>query len=94
MAYPTQIQMQLEQIGIIVLDAVAATPDGAPSGVIYAALVGRFANLGQYQSFMGTLVSKGMLEQQGDLYLMTKPGSTFLARLRCKHGLPVATTAH
>lgn len=46
----------------------AAGPMGAPSGVIYAALMGHGISLNQYQQLMSGLVRVGKLRQDGLMF--------------------------
>lgn len=46
----------------------ATNPVGAPSGVIYAALMGHGASLSQFQSIMDTLTRKGFLSHDADCH--------------------------
>lgn len=48
-------------------------PMGAPSGVIYAALMAHGVTLDVYQGIVGTLVRMGRIQQSGDVfYAVTK----------------------
>ena len=46
----------LQSIGKGIIESANLSPSGAPSGVIYAALMGHGASLNQFQSIMDTLV--------------------------------------
>lgn len=51
------------------LDAIrAAGPDGAPAGVLYAALMAHGCTLSQFESLMSALVRTGKARQAGLLY--------------------------
>ena len=57
------------QVANAVIEAVKAAGDqGAPGGVIYAALMAQGCSLEQYEVLMGTLVSVGKLRKSGQLY--------------------------
>jgi hypothetical protein len=51
-----QIQA-LQSIAKGIIESANLSPTGAPSGVIYAALMGHGASLNQFQSIMDTLIS-------------------------------------
>lgn len=56
-------------IGDVIIESVqAAGPLGAPSGILYAALMTHGCTLDQYEGIMSGLVSAGKLEKRGDLY--------------------------
>ena len=60
----------VQQIAAMFIDAVKAAGElGAPSGVMYAAVMGKLS-LSQYQQIMATLVRAGKLRQDGDLYFL------------------------
>jgi len=46
----------LQSIGKGIIESANLSPIGAPSGVIYSALMGHGASLNQFQSIMDTLV--------------------------------------
>jgi hypothetical protein len=70
----TLTPQQRTALGLIAratIDAVqAAGPDGAPAGVLYAALMQQGCTLSQFQSLMGALVRTGKLRAEGDLYFV------------------------
>jgi len=52
-----------------ILEAVKeAGSNGAPGGVLYAALMAKGCSLNQFQSLMRGIVNGGKLRQEGDLY--------------------------
>ena len=55
-----QIQA-LQSIAKGIIESANLSPTGAPSGVIYAALMGHGASLNQFQSIMDTLVKRQFL---------------------------------
>jgi hypothetical protein len=59
----------LRAIADAIVEAVkAAGPVGAPSGVIYAALMASGCTLAQYESIMSAMVRSGIFTRHGDLY--------------------------
>ncbi|WP_321935224.1 hypothetical protein [Paraburkholderia sp. J8-2] len=74
-----------QKIGLAVLETIDDTGEqGAPSGVLYAALQAKGASLSQYQSLMEPLVRRKFLELQHDVYTMTDSGRTFMGKLRAQ----------
>ena len=69
MAQLTETQLrQGAQLARIFIDAVAeAGPQGAPGGVMYAAVMGSMS-LSQFQTIMATLCEVGMLRRRGECY--------------------------
>jgi len=64
-----QIAAALRRIADAIVDSVrAAGPHGAPSGVLYAALMAHGCTLNQFNSLMSGLVRAGRLTQDGLLY--------------------------
>ena len=51
----------LMQIAKGIIESANLSPTGAPSGIIYSALMGHGASLSQFQSIMDTLVRSGFL---------------------------------
>ena len=60
-----QIQA-LQSIAKGIIESANLSPTGAPSGVIYSALMGHGASLNQFQSIMDTLVRSGFLTHDAD----------------------------
>lgn len=59
----------LELILDSIVDAVSAGGErGAPSGVLYAALMHYGCNIAQFEAVMGLLVARGRLTKRGQLY--------------------------
>jgi hypothetical protein len=59
----------------LIIDAILETvkeagSNGAPGGVLYAALMAQGCSLNQFQSLMRGIVSGGKLRQDGDLYFI------------------------
>ena len=69
MAQLTETQLrQGAQLARIFIDAVAeAGPQGAPGGVMYAAVMGSMS-LSQFETLMATMVEVGLLRRRGELY--------------------------
>jgi hypothetical protein len=69
---------QKKALGLLVagvLDAVkVAGPQGAPSGLLYAALSSLGCPLAQYNEMMAVLVAVGVLEQHGLCYVLPAKG--------------------
>ena len=51
----------LQSIAKGIIESANLSPTGAPSGIIYSALMGHGASLSQFQSIMETLVKHGFL---------------------------------
>jgi hypothetical protein len=58
----------LQSIGKGIIESANLSPTGAPSGVIYSALMGHGASLNQFQSIMDTLVKHGFLTHDMDCH--------------------------
>ena len=59
----------IQAIAGIIVDVVkAAGPQGAPAGVIYAALMAHGCSLDQFNQLMGAIVGAGKLRKEGLLY--------------------------
>lgn len=68
---PNQLKA-LATVSLGVLEAVAvAGEQGAPGGVLYAAMQDQGATLNQFQSIMGTMTKPGYLELENDCYRST-----------------------
>ena len=61
----------LRMIVDAVLDTIKQSPDGAPAGHLYAALMAQGCSLNQFESLMGALTRKGMIRKSGDVYHAT-----------------------
>ena len=65
------IEQQRALAGVVnaVIESVkAGGTDGAPGGILYAALMGHGCSLNQFESLMSALVGVGKLAQRGDCY--------------------------
>lgn len=79
---PEQIKAA-QRIGLIVLEVIRdAGSMGAPSGVLYAALMSHGCTLSQYQSLMAPLERRGFVRLDADCYTLTDAGAGFLAQLQ------------
>ena len=59
----------LQAIANAIIETVRESgPLGAPSGIMYAALMAQGCSLEQYQQIMSGLVRAGKLRQSGDCY--------------------------
>jgi len=59
----------LQSIGKGIIESCNIDSIGAPSGVIYSALMGHGATLNQFQSIMDTLVKHGFLTHDYDSHV-------------------------
>ena len=64
MATPNQAKALIALCEII-LETVQESPDGAPSGVIYAALMSIGISLAQYEALVDVLVKSGRITRSG-----------------------------
>lgn len=69
----TKEQERAKELLTLMMSAIINTvreagPGGAPSGPIYAALMGHGCSLELYQRIMATLVEKRILRQRGHVY--------------------------
>jgi hypothetical protein len=72
-----------QKIGLSVLEAIEEAGElGAPSGVIYAALMTKGCSLPQYQSLMAPLESRGFVTLSDDCYTLNSSGRAFIQQLR------------
>ena len=58
----------LQSIGKGIIESCNIDSIGAPSGIIYSALMGHGASLNQFQSIMDTLVKHGFLTHDADCH--------------------------
>ena len=78
---PTQVRA-IAQVSLGVLEAVEAAGDqGAPGGVLYAAMQAQGATLTQFQSLMGTLTRPGYLVLDGNCYRSTSSTAELKTKL-------------
>ena len=60
--------LALQSIGKGIIEAANIDSIGAPSGIIYSALMGHGATLNQFNSIMDTLVKQGFLTHDMDCH--------------------------
>jgi hypothetical protein len=58
----------LRQVMNAMVEAVKACPDGAPGGILYAALMGYGCTLEQFEMLMTVLVEAKKVRKSGQLY--------------------------
>ena len=73
----------LQSIGKGIIESCNIDSIGAPSGVIYAALMGHGASLNQFQSIMDTLVKHGFLKHdvENHTYHATNDGIAWSTKI-------------
>lgn len=83
-----------QQVGLAVLEtAQQAGDDGAPSGVLFAALQAHGCTLSQFQSLMESLERKRFVLLRGLVYTMTPAGEDFTRTLKRVLSLRAASAA-
>jgi hypothetical protein len=63
----TLLPSQVLSIANALYDTVRDSPDGAPAGPMYAAVMG-IISLNQFESIMGALVRDGYIRKSGHVY--------------------------
>jgi hypothetical protein len=63
-----------------ILETIAELPNGAPSGHLYAALMGRL-ELTDYQALVGIAKDAGLVQERGHLLTMTPKGREMVAKI-------------
>ena len=58
----------LKAIAGIIVETVNETPEGAPGGTLYAALMTIGISLEQFEQIMAALVNLGLVRKSGQLY--------------------------
>lgn len=75
----------VQRVALALLEAIdEAGPLGAPSGILYAALMGQGCTLDTYKQIMDPMVSRGFLVLEHDCYTMTVFGRVFMQGLKAK----------
>jgi len=75
----------VQRVALAVLESIEeAGPLGAPSGILYAALMGQGCTLTTYQQLMDPMVTRGFLILEQDCYTMTDGGRVFMKGLKAK----------
>ena len=64
----TEAQRALLAICTAIVEAVKESPEGAPAGSIYLALMEHGCSLAQFEQIMAALVEAGRLRKEGHLY--------------------------
>ncbi|MDP2000154.1 MAG: hypothetical protein Q8K22_11255 [Rhodoferax sp.] len=88
-------QIRLAQrLGLAVLESIQEAGElGAPSGVLYAALLHTGCSLNQFQSLMRPLESRGFVVLEDDCYTISESGGAFITRLRSVTAQPATGVA-
>ncbi len=60
----------VRMIADAIVDAVKASPMGAPAGPMYAAMMGAGCTLDQFNQFTGALIQVGKIHRRGDLFFL------------------------
>lgn len=69
----TMTDVYLSKIVTAIVETVAEVePNGAPGGILYAALSAQGMTLSQFQSIMNALVSAGRLRKTGQVYRLPR----------------------
>jgi hypothetical protein len=77
----TMTRNQANKILCVILTTIAASPDGAPSGVMYAGLAGE-VELADFNELLGICVSTGLVrEASRHLYVATDKGRAMAAKV-------------
>ena len=85
---PSNANMVALLIMHAVLDSIDAAGDqGAPDGVIYAALMSFGATLDQHTRLINMLTEQGLATKSGNLLRLTEAGRTMLNKLSPLSGL-------
>ena len=80
-------KMVVRRIALAVLEAIdEAGPIGAPSGILYAALMGQGCTLQTFKQIMDPMEAIGYVELESDCYLITAAGIAFMNVLKAQVG--------
>jgi len=78
-----QVTQAVQTIYLGILEAIeAGGTQGAPGGIIYAALQHAGATQDNYDELLGSLTSLGFATLEGECYRLTARGVAFMALLR------------
>ncbi len=69
----------------IVESAIAGGELGAPSGVVYSALMAHGCTLNQFQSLTASMVKAGIIEERGHCFHVTQRGRDWLEVVNGKY---------
>jgi len=73
----------VKEVTLALLETIEETrTDGAPEGVLFAALQAQGCSLTQFQSLLQPLQDRGFLQREGHLLRITSVGSSFTSKLR------------
>lgn len=64
----TEAVEALRLLADAIVETVAETPQGAPAGMLYAAMMGFGMSLDTFQTIMSMLVAAGRVRREGQLY--------------------------
>jgi|JI8StandDraft_2_1071088.scaffolds.fasta_scaffold48915_2 hypothetical protein len=76
-----QIQA-VQRIVLVMLETIHESADGAPEGVLFAALQTQGCSLSQFQSLLQPLVARKYVTKEDHLLQVTAEGEAFIATLR------------
>jgi hypothetical protein len=77
----TPQEARLIKVTAAILTTVADTPEGAPSGVVYAALMNH-VSLDEYQNILSRLTGNGLVNQSNYLIRATPAGVQIANKLK------------
>jgi hypothetical protein len=63
-------EKQVLQYVAAIYETIKETPDGAPGGILYAALMGHMS-LAQFEGIMSVLIKAGLVRKSGHCYFAT-----------------------
>jgi hypothetical protein len=67
----------------VILETVCESPHGAPSGYLYAALMGKGVSLDEYNGLLGALKDRGLVNVAGShLVTITDAGKAVVAQIK------------
>lgn len=72
----TQQMQALGRVCQAILETIRCSPDGAPGGHLYAALMAHGCTLIQFESIMAGLVQAGAITKRGECYHATTQEAT------------------
>lgn len=73
----------VKEVTLALLETIEeARTDGAPEGVLFAALQTQGCSPTQFQSLLQPLQDRGFLQREGHLLRITSVGSSFTSKLR------------
>lgn len=73
----------IKEVTLAVLETIQeAQADGAPEGVLFAALQTQGCSLNQFQSLLQPLQDRGFIQRDGHILRITSAGNNFTSKLR------------